>query len=385
MEQNAGTLPESQAPTKTVIVKYGQLGFVGEFTYAGEETLSPSQAVLVETDRGIEIGFVLCYSCDTEFGVKVCPKQIGSYVDASGEEYLKRNAGKVVRRATNQDRLEEQHMRADSGPKKKYCMELAERFGLKMEVICVEHLFGGERIIFYFTAEGRIDFRELVRELAREYQTRIELRQIGARDEARLLADYEICGRECCCKNCLKTLRPVNMKMAKLQKATLDPSKVSGRCGRLRCCLRFEQKTYEDLIAQLPAVGTWVQTAQGVGRIKDRSVLTQLVQVMFENRIVSFPVEEVTVTEPPREGQVMEPRVQPSPARPEPESVTAGEEDREIQASSDGQPVEHEEAEAEQTSPESSHGDADQPAAGDQGRRPGGGRRRRNRRRKKKQ
>jgi cell fate regulator YaaT (PSP1 superfamily) len=380
MEQNAGTLPETQAPVKTVIVKYGQLGFVGEFDYNGEETLCPSQAVLVETDRGIELGCVLCYSCDTESGVKVSPKQVSSYVDASGEEYLKRKAGRVVRKATNQDRIEEKHMRADTAAKKKYCMELAEKFGLKMEVICVEHLFGGERIIFYFTAEGRIDFRELVRELAREYQTRIELRQIGARDEARLLADYEICGRECCCKNCLKTLRPVNMKMAKLQKATLDPSKVSGRCGRLRCCLRFEQKTYEDLIAQLPSVGSWVQTAQGIGRVKDRSVLTQIVQVMFANRVVSFPVEEVTPAEAPKDGQPVE--IEPMISEGEPEVDPAIEHDEEFNVSSDKLSEKQEDRCVEELSPESSHGDGEQSAV-ESGKR-SGGRRRRNRRRKKK-
>ena len=171
------------------------------------------------------------------------PKQVDRYIEQSGPEYLIRHAGKMVRPATAQDMMEKKRMQSDSAAKKRYCMETAERLGLKMTVVCVEHIFGGERIIFYFTAEGRVDFREMVRELAHEYQTRIELRQIGARDEARLLADYEICGRECCCKNCLKTLRPVNMKMAKLQKATLDPSKVSGRCGRLRAVCGLEKTT----------------------------------------------------------------------------------------------------------------------------------------------
>jgi cell fate regulator YaaT (PSP1 superfamily) len=299
MEQNTETPKEVTLPPKTVIVKYGYLGFVGEFEYTGTTTLIPSQPVLIETERGIELGRVLCYSCDVESGHKVLPKQIEKYIEQSGPEYLTRKAGKVVRPASAQDMLEEKHMHCDSSAKKKYCMETAEKLGLKMTVVCVEHIFGGERIVFYFTAEGRVDFREMVRELAREYQTRIELRQIGARDEARLLADYEICGRECCCKNCLKTLRPVNMKMAKLQKATLDPSKVSGRCGRLRCCLRFEQKTYEDLISRLPSIGSWVQTPQGVGRVKDRQVLTQLVVVMFPDRIVTFPLEEITPARAP--------------------------------------------------------------------------------------
>ncbi|MFQ6048599.1 MAG: stage 0 sporulation family protein, partial [Phycisphaerae bacterium] len=165
-----------------------------------------------------------------------------------------------------------------------------------------EHLFGGERIIFYFVADGRVDFRGLVRDLAREYQTRIEMRQIGARDEARLIADYEICGRQCCCKNFLKSLRPVSMKMAKIQKATLDPSKVSGRCGRLRCCLRYEQQTYEELEAALPRAGCVVRTGYGCGTVIDRQVLTQLVQVRLEDgRLLSIPVEELLEAEPPDE------------------------------------------------------------------------------------
>jgi hypothetical protein len=128
-------------------------------------------------------------------------------------------------------------------------------------------------------SEGRVDFRGLVKTLASEYQTRIEMRQVGARDEARLLADYETCGRECCCKNFLKTLKPVNMKMAKMQKATLDPAKVSGRCGRLKCCLRYEHTSYEELNRRLPSVGTRVFTATDTGTVVDRQILTQLMQI----------------------------------------------------------------------------------------------------------
>ena len=113
-----------------------------------------------------------------------------------------------------------------------------------MKIVDAEHIFGGERIVFYFMAEGRVDFRELVRRLAQEYQTRIEMRQIGSRDEAKLLGDVESCGQECCCLQFLQLLKPVNMRMAKMQKATLDPSKISGYCGRLKCCLRYEDETY---------------------------------------------------------------------------------------------------------------------------------------------
>ena len=132
-------------------------------------------------------------------------------------------------------------------------------------------------------SEGRVDFRDLVKQIAREYHTRIEMHQVGARDEARLVADYEICGRECCCKNFLKKLRQVNMKMAKLQKATLDPSKVSGRCGRLRCCLRYEHEGYEELNKKLPRVGARVRTDRGIGTVKDRQILTQLLMIDYDD------------------------------------------------------------------------------------------------------
>src|SRR5262249_31592144 len=121
------------------------------------------------------------------------------------------------------------------------CQRFAGQRKLQMELVDVEHLFGGERIVFYFLAEKRVDFRELVKDLAREFHTRIEMRQIGVRDEAKLLADYGDCGKPVCCNTHMTTMPPVSMRMAKLQKSTLDPSKISGRCGRLKCCLRFEQ------------------------------------------------------------------------------------------------------------------------------------------------
>ena len=135
------------------------------------------------------------------------------------------------------------------------CTEFIRNRSLQMELVDVEHLFGGERIIFYFLAEKRIDFRELVKDLAREYHTRIELRQIGVRDEAKLLADFGDCGKPVCCNTHMAVMPPVSMRMAKLQKSTLDPSKISGRCGRLKCCLRFEQDVYEEFQNALPEVG----------------------------------------------------------------------------------------------------------------------------------
>jgi cell fate regulator YaaT (PSP1 superfamily) len=165
--------------------------------------------------------------------------------------------------------------------------ELCQRFiaqrRLQMELVDVEHLFGGERIVFYFLAEKRVDFRELVKDLARECQTRIEMRQIGVRDEAKLLADYGDCGKPVCCNTHMVAMPPVSMRMAKLQKSTLDPSKISGRCGRLKCCLRFEQDVYEEFHRELPPVGSRVVTAKGQGRVLAQEVLARKVLVEFED------------------------------------------------------------------------------------------------------
>jgi cell fate regulator YaaT (PSP1 superfamily) len=167
-----------------------------------------------------------------------------------------------------------------------------------MKIVDVEHIFGGERIVFYFMADGRIDFRELVKRLAQEYQTRIELRQIGSRDEAKLLGDYETCGQQCCCQRFLKTLKPINMRMAKMQKATLDPSKISGYCGRLKCCLRYEDIAYQELKRKLPKKNSRVKSEHGEGKVVDVQILTQLVMVEKDSgERFSVPVEEIEIIE----------------------------------------------------------------------------------------
>lgn len=314
-QQAAQEAPQQQAPqgqsqgqkhkqaAKTMAIRYGYMQQIGDFEYNGSKSLYPKTKVIVQTERGMELGQVVSYTCPTCSGVCVAREKIEKYVDQSGQDSLKFKAGKVLRIASKEDLLDAEHIKIESEQKKQFCQELAEKFGLgQMKVVSVEHIFGGERVIFYFTSNGRIDFRELVKELAQRYQTRIEMRQIGSRDEARILADYEICGRECCCKNFLKTFRPVNMKMAKLQKATLDPSKVSGRCGRLRCCLRFEHQTYEQLVSQMPRIGSVVRVQPGVGIVRDRQVLTQLVQVQLDDaRRVSIPIEEILETDLPKE------------------------------------------------------------------------------------
>jgi len=162
------------------------------------------------------------------------------------------------------------------------CRFIADR-KLQMALVDVEHLFGGERIVFYFLAEKRVDFRELVKDLARDFQTRIELRQIGVRDEAKLKADYGDCGKPVCCNTHMAVMPPVSMRMAKLQKSTLDPSKISGRCGRLKCCLRFEQDVYEDFQRQLPSVGSRVVTRKGQGKVLAQEILARRLLIEFED------------------------------------------------------------------------------------------------------
>lgn len=267
----------------TAVVRYGYMRTVGEFRYPGPDMKFGCGAnVIIQTNRGIEMGEMVSVSCD---GCDKCVSrdQIRSYVNASGPDYYNFNNGRILRLASAEDMNDWEHIRAEALRKKTICQEKADAASLPMKVIESEHLFGGERIIFYFMSEGRVDFRNLVRNLADEFQTRIEMRQVGARDEARLLADYETCGRECCCKNFLKSLRPISMKMAKMQKATLDPAKVSGRCGRLKCCLRYEHTTYEDLNRKLPGIGRRVFTEQGAGAVVARQILTQLLQVQTDD------------------------------------------------------------------------------------------------------
>ena len=269
----------------TCAVRYGYMNYIGEFKYAPNMLFGCGQKVVIQTERGIEIGqqvSLTCGGCDKS----VKRSTMLEYVKNSGPDFMRPKSGRILRSATVQDLDEDRHIRRDADQKLLRGRNLAREKGLSMKFVACEHLFGGERVIFHFMSDNRIDFRDLVRDLAHEYHTRIEMHQVGARDEARLVADYEICGRECCCKNFLKTLRPVTMRMAKLQKATLDPSKVSGRCGRLRCCLRYEHVGYEELNKQLPRVGTRVQTDRGIGTIKDRQVLTQLLSIEYDTDMV---------------------------------------------------------------------------------------------------
>jgi len=277
----------------SAVVRYGRMKQIGEFTYPSHMKFPCGASLVISTKRGIEIGQQISLTCVGP--EKAIPReQMLDYANQSGEEYYRAEEGRVLRQATETDLSELRHIEQGAMEKLQTSQRFASEFGLDMKIVDCEHIFGGERIVFYFMAAERVDFRELVRRLASEYQTRIEMRQVGARDEARLLADYETCGRECCCKNYLKTLKPISMQMAKLQKATLDPSKVSGRCGRLKCCLRYEHDIYEDLVKRLPHVGSHIETAHGAGRVVERQILTQLVKIMGDDdRIFTVAVEDI--------------------------------------------------------------------------------------------
>lgn len=278
----------------TTAVRYGHMNYIGEFKYAPGMLFGCGAKVVVQSPRGIELGQLVSLTC-TGCDKSVKRQTMLDYVKNSGPDFYRLKSGRILREATPQDIEEQRHL--DDGGKEKTtrAKALAREMDLDMKFVACEHLLGGERIIFHFMAEGRIDFREFVRTLAHEYHTRIEMHQVGARDEARLVADYEICGRECCCKTFLKTLRPVTMRMAKLQKATLDPSKVSGRCGRLRCCLRYEHEGYEELDKKLPKVGNRVRTDRGPGTVRDRQILTQLVTIQYDDddQIETVGIEDV--------------------------------------------------------------------------------------------
>ena len=278
---------------RTTAVRFGYMRYIGEFSHTPEMRFTCGAKVVIQTKRGIEIGeqvSLTCGGCDKA----ITRDQMKEWVASSGEDTYMFDAGRILREATAADLAEFVRIQADCRQKRNFAQQVAERHRLPLKVVECECPFGGERIIFYFTADERVDFRTMVKELAQEYRTRIEMRQIGARDEARLLADYETCGREVCCKVFLKTLKPISMRMAKLQKATLDPSQVSGRCGRLKCCLRYEHASYEVLDKQLPRVGIRLRTSHGEGVVVNRQILTQLVQIRLDNEnLVTVVAEDI--------------------------------------------------------------------------------------------
>jgi cell fate regulator YaaT (PSP1 superfamily) len=264
---------------------------LGVFTPRGRDTFARGDQVIARTSRGLESGEVLCEATDEAVATLVDPKQ-----------------GQIVRRVNGDDIRDLRKMFEQERREYEVCQREIERLTLDMKLVDVEHLYGGERVVVYYLAENRVDFRELVKSLATEFQTRIEMRQIGVRDEAKLLADYGDCGKPVCCNTHLSEMPPVSMKMAKLQRATLDPSKISGRCGRLKCCLRYEYDVYQDLQRELPPVGADIITNQGRARVLAQEILAGQVLIETEDgrRIVIEAADVLTVLKRekrPREGQ----------------------------------------------------------------------------------
>lgn len=259
------------------LVRYGVMRHLAVLSARGGLTLARGAKVIARTSRGLEVGEVLCEAGQDK-----------------SDEPKAASEGQILREMTPEDANEAAHLQASAKNEFDLCRQHVEQLGVQMQLVDVEHLFGGERIIVYYLAEGRIDFRELVKRLAGEFQTRIEMRQIGVRDEAKLLADFGDCGKPVCCNTHLIEMPPVSMKMAKLQKATLDPTKISGRCGRLKCCLRYEYDTYVELQRELPPVGSVVTLDKGQARVIGQEILAQQLLVEFEdNRRVLVEVKDV--------------------------------------------------------------------------------------------
>ena len=233
--------------------------------------------VIARSNRGIELGEVLC---------EATPQTLAQMDDPP--------TGNIQRLSTQQDHHESMRIVRLARDEFQTCRRIVAEMQLPMDIVDLEHVFGGERVVIYYISEDRIDFRELVKKLAHEFQTRIEMKQIGVRDEAKLLADYGDCGKPVCCNTHLNQMPPVSMRMAKLQKATLDPSKISGRCGRLKCCLRYEYDTYEELVDAMPPHGSDVVTQLGRGRVIGQEILAnQLLLQMEDGRRVMVATSEV--------------------------------------------------------------------------------------------
>jgi len=280
-----------------MLVRYGRMSNLGLFEHNETRIPRTITRVVVKTEKGLELGYLVGQlTCYKEGRFKFSDERIKKYFEDSGIDFAYDQGGKFVRYATAADINEEQHLQKITKEEIDCCKRFIKEMNLSMKIVDAEHIFGGERIVFYFMADGRVDFRELVKNLAHEYQTRIEMRQIGSRDEAKLLGDVESCGQECCCIRFLKMLKPVNMRMAKMQKATLDPSKISGYCGRLKCCLRYEDQTYTELKRHLPRKNTKVKTKDGQGKVVDTQILTQLVVVEYDNgEKAAMPVDEIEI------------------------------------------------------------------------------------------
>ena len=266
--------------TKVVGVRFRQVGKIYFFS-PGKYSVETGQHVIVETARGVEYGQVVLGEREVEDTAVIQPLKA------------------IIRIATPEDDERELKNREKEKEAFKICLEKIAKHNLDMKLIKAEYTFDNNKVLFYFTADGRIDFRELVKDLAAVFKTRIELRQIGVRDETKILGGIGSCGRPLCCATFLPEFNPVSIKMAKEQNLSLNPTKISGVCGRLMCCLKNEQDTYEELNSHLPNVGDSVTTPDKlVGEVSSVNVLRQRVKVLVthdndEKELKEYPVEEL--------------------------------------------------------------------------------------------
>ena len=264
---------------KVIGVRFRTAGKVYFFD-PGKLEIKQGDHVIVETARGIEYGTVIGAPREVEADKVIQPLK------------------SVLRIANQKDDEQEASNRQKEKDAFKICLEKIRKHGLQMKLIDAEYTFDNNKVLFYFTADGRIDFRELVKDLASVFKTRIELRQIGVRDETKILGGIGICGRPLCCHTHLSEFAPVSIKMAKEQNLSLNPTKISGVCGRLMCCLKNEEETYEELNKKLPNVGDYVTTDDGLkGEVQSVNVLRQLVKVIVdvgdEKEIQEYKVEQI--------------------------------------------------------------------------------------------
>lgn len=266
--------------TKIIGVRFRTAGKIYFFA-PGKFPVKTGDQVIVETARGVEFGNVVTGPKDVE------------------DDMITQPLKSVIRIATEEDRRIEAKNREKEKEAFKICLEKIRKHGLEMKLIDAEYTFDNNKVLFYFTADGRIDFRELVKDLASVFRTRIELRQIGVRDETKIRGGIGICGRPLCCHTYLSEFAPVSIKMAKEQNLSLNPTKISGVCGRLMCCLTNEEETYEYLNSRLPSIGDTVTTVEGLkGEVQSLSVLRQLVKVVVtlendEKEIREYKVSEL--------------------------------------------------------------------------------------------
>jgi cell fate regulator YaaT (PSP1 superfamily) len=301
-QQEREAYAKLQAP-KTLVVRFGAMKMVGEFPWDSKEKPGCGSKIVVRTHRGTEIGEMLTSTCSNNGCSKsVSRKEMLEYIENSGgRDYPFFSEGRALRVATKEDMDRQAQLEQSRHALRLDVRAIAQQAGITVKIVDVEPILGGELLSVYYLSEERVDFRDLVPRLRDHFKVRVELKQVGARDEARLTADYERCGQYCCCKNFLKVLKPISMKSAKVQKATLDPLKISGRCGRLMCCLRYEDETYESLKKNLPRKKSRVGTPEGDGIVIDSQILTQLVLVDLDEpdasgkpRQAAIPVENLT-------------------------------------------------------------------------------------------